>query len=1103
MWYYTLEMNLKLKTNPRKLQVFSFLIFIFIVQMQAQRTYPETYDGDSIFALGQQSFENNEYEKAVSHFSAIFPSDPLFESARYERLLSLAFMDKVDVIMKEMDSLYVAGDIESNVDMLLLYGSYLSNDSNYVKALELFTKVEKLVPNSSVMLYNMGLLHYRKKSLQKSIDYLKLSITHNPNHISSHYLLGLICLEDGKVAEGTLALLSCLLNQPKSAIARDIIAKLNVKMSFYYDDTPTIITSDVGDDFTELTTILQNQLALNPKYKLKASIDDIFSRQVQAVVEYAESHTMGDGFFENMYIPWMKQIAIRKQTEALIYFYLQEYREALGKKLTSKDKMVAALNENYLQNDLWSYFGKRKLMHFGKKEEVMIFLNDGWPSMIGKVVNNEYEGLFLKTNKHGQKLGEFNYKKNQLQGLQKFYNIEGQLTSEAMYKDDLLNGVMKSYYPNGMPKEEEIYLNDELDGPNTSYHINGGVNCQGNYVKGQIDGKFTCYHPDGSIRIETTFKMGKLDGSHKSYNEVGDIVSDFNYIDDNLHGTCTEYYDGKAIKSVATYKNGDNVGSLIYYNTNGTITNETKFVATKMTEYLTYNINGKLSDHRLYDDKSNLKSISYFDGNGDKYYEETYANGNVKNAYQYTKGQAKPIEVKFKDDNYFFKSYHGIVTTEGQYSKGKMNGLWKYYYSNGKLYLEQNYANDILKGTTKEYDYSGQLVRKNRNENSENHGIKEVFSNGKLIQISYFLHDNHTGPYIRFYPDGSKNYEGYVINNSQYYTTSSYYRSGRLYSQTKYYNDKVMSQKLYNLDGSLDSNDDYSKLNGEVKSKIEHGLLNVTNNYKNGVKHGLQLFTDIGGKVLGEFNYINGNLHGHSKAYNSSETISSEVPYYNGLKNGIAKYYDMMGKLRLEYTCTFDVDNGKTIRYYVDGSKMYEYESISDTKHGEMIYYNMQGKVVALVSYSIGNPSYYKVLDKNEQLGEKVEVRPNADIKIQSMYSNGKKAFELNFKAGIWDGLYEIYGMDGKLQHQSFYKDSKIHGERKDYYPSGTLYKNENFIGGNFEGLQEYYDKDGQLWMSVMYKDDEVHGDLKLYKNGKLQKTKKYDTNILYEIINH
>nr|HMU04920.1 hypothetical protein [Saprospiraceae bacterium] len=83
------------------------------------------------------------------------------------------------------------------------------------------------------------------------------------------------------------------------------------------------------------------------------------------------------------------------------------------------------------------------------------------------------------------------------------------------------------------------------------------------------------------------------------------------------------------------------------------------------------------------------------------------------------------------------------------------------------------------------------------------------------------------------------------------------------------------------------------------------------------------------------------------------------------------------------------------------------------------------------------------------------------------------------------------------------FKDDKLHSVRKEYYPSGILYKSEIFINGDYDGLQEYYDKDGQLWMSVMYKDDEVHGDLKLYKNGKLQKTKKYDTNILYEIINH
>lgn len=1063
----------------------------------AQSQFPETYNSDSIYSLGLEAFEKQEYENAINHFNAIFRGDPLYDNARYERLLAMTYMGKTNEAKLELDSLYRLDQINSSHDMLLLYGSYLSNDSVYTKALELFYKAEKLIPNSSVLLYNMGLLHYRMKSNQKSIDYLKRAITQNPNHISSHFLLGHICLEMGKVAEGTLALLTYLVIQPTEAKAREVILKLNVKMSQYDVAQSRTIESEKGDDFTELTTILQNQLALNPKYKLKASIDEIYTRHIQAVIEYANGHVIKDGFFENVYLPWMKQIAIRNQTEALTYYLLQEYREELGKKLTSKDKMVDALKQTYLSNDFWLYFGKQKMMHFDKMEEVMIYLKDGWPFMIGRLVNNEYEGAFLQTNKHGLKIAELNFKKSLLHGLQKYYSNDGSLTLEATYKDDLLHGIRKTYYPNGQIHEQETYVEDELDGPFAIYHPNGGIHCQGNYVKGTKEGKYTCWHPDGTKKIEATFRKGLLNGEHKIYNEVGDLISDFTYRDGNPEGTCTEYYDGKAIKSVGVYINGKNTGPIMHYSPNGTLHTELRYDANNITDYLLYYINGKTSEHRTFDANSNFKNIIYFDENGEKYFEEKYTDGKLKSGWQYVKGQTQPKEIKLNSDNYQLKSSEGILIANGQYQKGKKNGLWKYYHSNGVIYLEQEFNNDQLNGTTKEYDITGQLIRKTRIVNDQNHGSLEFYKNGHLSQISYFVENNRIGPYLNLYPDGNKDFEGYLINNNHYHILYSYYREGQLLSTSSNYNNILLSKQLFKPDGTLDLEEEFANLDGVVKTKINNNLLNISTSYKNGTKHGPQIYTDNTGKNLGEYNYANGNLHGKSETYHLTDKKSNEISFYNGLPHGLVKYYDLMGNLRLEYTSIFGEDNGKTYRYYVDGSKMFEYESISDTKHGDMVYYNMQGQTVLLVHYTFGFPSYYKVLVENGKLSDPIGMKPGTSIKIESHYSNGKKAMEISFKSGFLNGRMTIYGIDGKLQNQTNYKNNKVHEERKEYYPSGLVYKKENFIMGEYEGIQEYYDESGKLWMSAEYRNDEVQGDIKIYHQGTLQKTKKINTNIL------
>lgn len=1072
----------------------------FFEPLRGQELYPIQYNADSIMLKGSLLNNQGAYEAAMLEFSKIFRTDPSYQEARYEKILALTNMEKYEEVKSQLQALFENKEIFEKPELMILYGNLLSLDSAFVMSEKIFEEAKKLMPNSSILHYNLALMYYRKADLQKSIDHLKIAIHHHPRHQSAHYLLGLICFDEGKIAEGALALLGCLVNDPNGEQADQIMANLNVKMSQNYLKESTLKFSKSGDDFTELTSILRNQLPLNPKYKLKVDIDEIFTRQVQAIVEYAASHKIEDGFFEKNYLRWLQSVAKNNDVEALIYYLLQAKREELGKKLTSKDKIVTTFTERFILGDFWSKFGQRQMDLFGRMEEVTVLLSDGFPYLIGKVEDGKYQGPFMKVTKHGQVNGHLYFKDNQAQGLQKYFYENGVLSEEVQFKDNNKDGWSKNYYTNGSLSSEEIYKNDTLHGAYATYYPNGGKNCEGTYVNGIENGNLVCYHEDGSIRIQAQFVEGKLHGKHLSYNVSGDLISSFEYLNGDLNGEGIEYFDGKMIKSKATYLKGKPIGTVAYYHENQALQSETMFTDGKMTSFRSFRLDGSLSESRSYDDKERVKQIQYFTLSGEKYYEEKYDDGNFKEGLQYVKNQLKPIALKPKDNRYIVKSLDGTVLIDGQFTKGKMTGKWKYYHLNGLPYAEYNYIDNVIHGEMMEYSKSGLLERKLHYHQGQLSGLASYYNNGKLNQISYFNQDEKTGPMIDFKPNGKINYEAYLINNDYNFDLIYYYDTGNIYSKAKYINNQITAVKSYKIDGSLEYETNFMGLNGTEVTPISQGQQTLSIEFKNGVNHGKKSLKDHEGKLIQEYNYKAGVVHGPVAINNYLGNREFEANYYNGKLHGESKYFDLNGALRVTYQNQYGLEIGKVIRYYVNGQKAIEYESMNEEKHGEVMIFNMNGEKVVSLGYVFGYLDYYKILDEKGNLSAPILVNRNETLDIRSNYPNGKTGLKLKIVAGNFDGGFEIYDQSGNPNHTSFYKMGLLEGQRKEYYPDGNVYKKEDFVGGNNEGLVEYFDQEGKPIIQAEYKNDQLSGTLKAFKNGVLQNTKRFDGDFLISI---
>ena len=1089
---------MKFKFTMKKQFLLLFLVSSFTVL--AQKDYTLTYDSDKILQDGIALYEEEKYNEAIAQFDRIAKVDPSYITAQYEKAMAMiALEQKVEVAIL-FDELYRAGKMVDEPNFFVLYGNFLSDAKEYTKADAVFKEGEKHMPNSSSLLYNYAIVKYRMEEKQAALDLLKKTITINPNAASAHYLLGVICFENGKITEGTLAMMSHLIIAPTSSKAQDAILNLNKKFGENFLEKNKLVFSKSGDNFEEIETILRNQLPLKKAYKVQSDIDDVIVRQIQAVVEYTANHKIGDGFFETTYMPWVKDLHQKKQFEGYTYYMLLSMEDNLGKALTSKKKAITDFYKNYIDGpSFWNEFAKRKLDHFGKEEEVVISINNSKPFLIGKVVNGKKEGKYKLLNEYGNISGELNVVNDELEGAQKYFNKKGVLIQEKNFKTSKLNGSDTAYYENGQIKSVDNYKDDKSNGAGSSNHVTGGKQCEGSLVDGERDGKFICYYANGTKMNEIHYSKGKLNGPYILYNSVGDVTANFNYVNGEIDGKVASYYHGKALKSEGVYSKGKIQGTYKKYYINGAIEEEIFYEGGKIKKSIEYYENGKKSLESIYDDNEKLQNYIYYDDKGELYYQENFKGGELRTVQQYSRNNPKPVETNITKKAFTIKDLDGKTFLAGEYFKGERTGEWKYYANSGALTRKRQYKDGKLEGLSHRYVNNGSLESIINYKQDSISGLYEVYNNDKIIQEYFYSKDEKNGPYKIYYPDGKLKEEGIYYGDELYDNRFYYWMNGNIKKKEKYAEDELISVEIYSPSGKKESEFDFRNKTGKFSINYHNGAVVHSFELVNGKYNGKYTVKDKNNTLIYESEFVNGVRHGNYKGYSVIGVVDFENNYYSGYANGLEKSYDEVGNLRLVDEYVFGTEYGKSTRYFVNKSKIFEYNRVNGDVEGEYKYFNSKGDAILILGYEYNRLKYYTTLNAAGELKDRVSV-VDETASIVSKYPNGKTAMAINFVKGAKDGNYLINNPEGKTEVQLTYKMNKLEGERKEYYSNGNVYKIERFKNNDFEGIQEYYKEDGKIWLKAEYKNDELHGNTLIYTNGVLSLTKKYDSDELLEI---
>lgn len=904
----------------KKLFLATFLIVAFTIHSQNKKDYTFSYSTDSILTNGLRNYHNENYEAAIAEYQKISKFDDKYLVAQYEIGLALSAAEKKEELRKHLEELYKNGSMKEKPILYTSYGNFLSDEEEYDEAEKIFNEGAKYLGNSSNFLFNQAILYLRKGDVQKSVDLFKKVVTINPNLASAHYFLGGLALENGNIAEGTLALVSYLALSPTGRYAKESISKLNSKYGENYITKGDVVFSESGDDFSEIEVILTNQLPLRKAYKVKSDFDDVIIRQIQAVMEYAADHKIKDGFFETTYIPWIKDLINKNYFEGFSYYILLSLEEDLGKKLTSQKKIITSFYENYYLKDFWKLYAKRNKEHFGKKQDVVIFIEDNYPYLVGSVINGKKEGKFALLNEDGNIIGELNLQNDELHGTQKYYNDKGVLYLERTFKNGIIDGTSKEFYENGVVSSIETYKDGKLNGLSTTYFLNGDKKCELNFTEDERDGALICYHPNGTKNSEVTYKNGKLNGNYTLYNEVGDVTYTANYIDDEIEGKLQQFYDGKVLKSEGTYAKGKVQGTFKEYYTNGALSAESFYTDGKVTKTINYFITGEKSSELLFDEKENLTSYSYFNVNGEKYFEEVYKSNEIKSILQYSKSNPKPVTINLQNKPFEIKNLRGNTLVKGKYVKGKKNGEWNYFFTNGIVRIKENNVDGLQQGMAYNYNRSGGQTSITNYKDDEIHGLYESYDNGILDEIIYYTNGKQNGPFTSYYPNGKIKSEGFLVDGELNGTRISYRHDGSISQKTKYSDGEPVKSESYDINGKKEYTIDYQNHNGNLTLTTNN---TITSEFSllSGKYHGKYFSKDKSGATVVDMEYVNDVRHNNYKFYSPYGTIQYDRTYYAGKIHGIDYQYDLVGNLRLTDEFTFGINNGKTTRFYHNGKK--------------------------------------------------------------------------------------------------------------------------------------------------------------------------------------
>lgn len=509
---------------------------------------------------------------------------------------------------------------------------------------------------------------------------------------------------------------------------------------------------------------------------------------------------------------------------------------------------------------------------------------------------------------------------------------------------DLNDGESRHYHRNGKISAITYYKNGIAEGPYREYSVKGELTAEGQFENNKTTGKWTYYYPGGkksgeyerlngleqgssiswyeSGKVLTKGKMvnGNREGVWERYFESGNLQWRSNYVQGSFHGYSEEYYDNGQLREKGQCKEGFYDGFWIHYHDNGKKESEGEYVRGRKTGiWKEYDTEGTLNTIVEMVDGTRNGAYTGYHKNGKTYCTGFYKDGHYSGKWTFLtdtgviESEGNYYETDSLEGIWSYYYANGKLKATGLYEQNLRSGKWSYYFEQGKLKSEENFVRGELQGPVTQYYENGTVAGKKHYDQGKLHGEHTAYhTNGQLKEKSEYDHEVKTGEWISYYSDGSPDERKSYVNGVLNGVFESRYENGIMFESGMYaMGEKTGAWKKFYKTGTLRKTEKYEKgrcswigyhPNG-VKEYVSQGIVT-----KGGIQeHGLKREYFANGQLSVEGHRINGYAEGKYTFYDSATgRKTSRGNYRRERYDGEWKFYDSKGKV-------------KASAYYVNG----------------------------------------------------------------------------------------------------------------------------------------------------------------------------------------
>lgn len=418
-------------------------------------------------------------------------------------------------------------------------------------------------------------------------------------------------------------------------------------------------------------------------------------------------------------------------------------------------------------------------------------------------------------------------------------------------------------------------------------------------------------------------------------------------------------------------------------------------------------------------------------------------------------------DVQDGEVNYYYEN--GRVRYNYMAVKGKQNGFYREYHSNGNLLAQGTVKNDSATGTWITYSKEGVKLSEIEWKRNEVNGIVHIFyPNGKVQKKGYKVKDLSEGWWDEYFESGQLKSHEFFKNGKYEGAAETYFENGQIESKGKYENDERQGEWVFYHD------------NGQI-SKI--------GSYDRGQSTGLWKYFYATGIRYYTAERSAGKLNGSYEDYYESGKLKSKGICVNDTWQGHYEMYHENGQLKKIGYYQLDSMDGDWINYYEDGTTEYTGHYTNNKKNGEFRFYRTDGSLELIENLKMGvlhGPAidYYA-----DGVVKERRVFENGVIEglQETFYPDGTKLCIGKRVHGVRTGDWFWYFENGKLDSREPYVDGKMSGIYERYYANGTKMTEGNALDNKENGWRKNYYADGRLKGEGTMKLGERHGHWMFY----------------------